>query len=85
MIHLRRWLVVPTAPRSAPVGRYDRALVAPEENDLGIIRIDPNVLIIIATGCAAKTSPRLAAIGRLPTDCAGGIDHFRILRIEPRD
>src|SRR4029079_12578761 len=48
MIPLRRRLVIPRAPGLAAVDSDDCALVRSEQNDAGIARIDPNVLIIVA-------------------------------------
>src|ERR1700719_1066715 len=41
VIQLRRRLVIPGTPRLAPVHGNDRALVGTEQNDLGVVRIDP--------------------------------------------
>ena len=83
VIKLRGRLVIPRAPARAAVHRDDRALVAPEQNDLRIVRIDPDVLIIVAAGRAAPAVPGLAAVGRFPADHARGINDVWILRIDP--
>ena len=49
---------------------------------VGVVRIDPDVLIIVAAGRAAKRCPRLAAVGRFPADDARGINNVRVFRIE---
>src|SRR6476660_8849295 len=62
VIHLRGRLVVPTAPGLAAIDGDDRALVAAENDHISVVWIDPDVLIIVATGRAAKCRPGLAAI-----------------------
>ena len=62
VIELRGGLVIPRAPRFATVHGDDRALIRAEQNDLRIVRINPNVLIIVAAGSAAPTFPCLAAV-----------------------
>src|ERR1700741_2009730 len=52
VIKLRRWLIVPTAPRRPAVHADDRALIGAECDDLWIFRADPNTLIIVAAGRA---------------------------------
>ena len=48
VIHRRSRLRVPIAPRHAAVGRDDSALVGDGEDDVGVVRIDPDALVIIA-------------------------------------
>src|SRR5207245_466023 len=43
VIQLRGRLVVPRAPALAAIHGNDRALVRAQQNDVGIIRIDPNI------------------------------------------
>ena len=65
MIELRGGLVVPGTPGGAAVDGYQSSLIAYEENNVGIVGIDPEVLIIIATRGAAETglpcAPPMAA------------------------
>src|SRR5205085_4918236 len=82
VIELRGRLVIPRAPRLATVHGDDRALVRAEQNGLGIVRVDPNILVIVTAGRAAPTFPILAAVRRLPTNHARRINDLRILRIE---
>ncbi len=85
MIHLRGGLVVPRTPGLTAVYRDDGALIADQQNDLGVIRIDPEILIIVAARRAAEASPRLGSICRFPCHRAGDIDHVGILRINARN
>src|SRR4029079_9314772 len=78
-------LVIPGPPGRAAVHCDDRPLVAGEQNDLRVARIDPNVLIIVTTRGAAPAIPGLAAISRSPTNYAGRINDLRVLGIEPHD
>ena len=66
VIHLRSRLVVPTTPGLTAIDGDDSALVAAENDHVAIVWIDPDVLIVITTGRAAKRRPRLAAIDRFP-------------------
>src|SRR5260370_33110374 len=66
VIHLGGGLVVPAAPGLAAVDRNDRALIAAQDDHIRIDRIDPDVLIVVAAGRAAKGRPRLATVSRLP-------------------
>ncbi len=63
VIELRRGLVVPGAPRLPAVDGNDGALVAGQDDRVGIVGIDPDVLVVVAAGSAAKASPGLASIG----------------------
>ena len=83
MIQLRGRLVIPRAPALSAIHGDDRALVRAQQNDVGIIRIDPNVLVIVAAGRAAPAVPGFAAVRRFPTNDAGRVNDLRIFRIEP--
>ena len=64
VIELGRRLVVPGTPGLAAVDGDDRALVAGEQDDVGIVGIDPDGVIVVAAGRAADAGERLAAVGR---------------------
>ena len=85
VIELRGRLVIPRAPALPAIDGDDRPLIARERDDVGVVRIDPDVLIIISARCAAPAFPGFATVGRFPTDDARGINHVRVLRIEPDD
>src|SRR5580658_4724544 len=59
----------------------DCALIAGDEHDLGMIRVDPDAVIIIPAGGAFERVPRHPAIGRFPNDHIRGINDILILRI----
>jgi hypothetical protein len=80
---LRCRLVVPRAPGLSAVHRNDRTLVGTQQNNVGIVRIDPNILIIVAAGRAAPTVVVFSAVRRFPTNDAGRVNDLRIVRIEP--
>src|SRR6476661_5025445 len=82
MIQLRRRLVVPRAPTLPAIHGDDRALVHAQQNDVRIIRINPNVLIIVTAWRAAPTIPGFPAIVRFPTNDAGRVNDLRIFGIE---
>ena len=83
MIQLCRRLVVPRAPGHTAIDRDDRSLVRAEQNNVGIVRINPNILIIIAAGSPAPSLPGLAAVGRFPANHARRVNDLWIFRIEP--
>src|SRR6185437_8772423 len=65
MIELRRRLVIPGAPGAAAVYGDGCALIDPQQNDVGILRVDPDAVVIVST---RRTLPRievLAAVGGL--------------------
>ena len=71
VVERRRRLRVPGAPRLAAVQRDDGALVDDEQHDVGIVRIPPDVLVVVAAGRALERHERLAAVGRLVADDVG--------------
>jgi hypothetical protein len=85
VVHLRRGLVVPGTPRLAAVDCDDGPLVADENNGFRIVGIDPEILVVVATGSAAEAGPGLAAVSRFPGDGAGDDDGVRVFRIESRN
>src|SRR5450755_343949 len=85
VINLRGGLVVPGTPGLATVHCDDCALVAGDQDDLGIDGIDPDVLVIVATGRAAKAGPGLAAVDGLPGDGRGHVNDVGVLRIQHRN
>ena len=85
VIHLRSRLVVPGFPCLAAIDCDDCALIANQQNDLRILRIDPKILIIIAARSATKAHPGLPTIRRACSHNARDIDDFRILRIHSRN
>src|SRR5258705_12704751 len=82
VIDLRGGLVVQTPPGLPAVNGDYRALVAGQNDDVRVVRINPNVLIIVAARCAAKRRPGLASVGRLPGDNACRIDNVRVLSVD---
>ena len=84
MVHLRGGLVVPGTPRLAAVYRHHRALIAHQQNCFRIIRIDPDILIIVAARSAANTRPGLPAVRGFPRHGAGHVDDIGILGIDAR-
>ena len=85
VVHLRRRLVVPRAPRLAAVDADDRPLIARERDDVRIVRVDPAALIVVASRRAADAAPRLAAVDRSPRHDAGHEDGVGIFRVDERN
>src|SRR5260370_1106079 len=48
VINLRGGLVVPGTPGGSAVHGHECALITDEKNDIGVIRIDPQILIVVA-------------------------------------
>src|SRR6185437_11016419 len=82
VVHLRGGLVVPGAPALAAVHGDDCALIAGEDDDAGIVGIDPDVLVVVAAGSAAEAGPGLAAVSGFPGDGAGHVNDVRIFGID---
>src|SRR5439155_490233 len=53
-----------------------------QQDDVGVIRIDPQVLVIVAARCSADALPRLSAIAGLHGHNTGAIYHVWILGID---
>src|SRR5690242_5729127 len=85
MVELGGRLVIPRAPGLAAIYRNNRALVAAEQNHVRVVRVDPEVLIIVPTRRTSPPVPRFATINRFPADDAGRINNGRILRIKSND
>src|SRR6202167_2631842 len=81
VINLRGGLVVPGAPGGSAVDGDESALVAHEKNNVGVVGIDPEILIVVAAGRAAKSEPGFAAVGGLHGHCARAIHYVCILCI----
>src|SRR3954468_8707420 len=81
MIELAGRLVVPAAPRLTAVDADDRALVDAGEQTLGLMRIDPDELEIVAARCAGERLERSAAIGRPIERRLRDVDEIRIARV----
>ncbi len=84
VIKLGGRLVIPRAPACAAVHGDDGALIARQENNLRVVRRDPDVLIIVASGRAAPAIPRLAAVGRFPANDTRSVNDVGIFRIDPQ-
>ena len=82
MVELGRRLVVPGAPGFPAVDGDDGSLVGGIEQDIGIVRIDPNVLVVVAAGSAAKSGVCLPSIRRFPGDGRSDEQNIRILGMD---
>src|SRR5260370_26582853 len=82
VINLRRWLVVPRTPGHSGVNGYDRALIARQNHSLRIGGIDPELVIIVATGRAFDRCPGFAPIIRTINRRVHYIDGIRVLWID---
>ncbi len=82
VIHRRRRLRVPVAPRRAAIRRDNGALVRYEQHDVRIVRIDPALLVVVAARCTAHGTPGPAAVFAAPEHGRATVDHVGVLRID---
>src|SRR6266571_2870817 len=80
MIELRCRLIVPTAPRRAPVYADDCALIGTERDDLRILGADPDALVIVAARRALETNKRFPAVAGFPRRGIRNVKYVRIVR-----
>ena len=62
MVKLRRRLVVPGAECLPAVHGDDGSLIAGQQDDVGVIGIDPDAVVVVAAGSAAEGRPGFATI-----------------------
>src|SRR6185503_7205637 len=82
VIDLRSWLVVPRAPRRGTVYSHNRALIARDDHSFRIVRIDPELVIVVAAGRAFDRRPRLARISRAIHRRVHHVNDVCVLRID---
>src|SRR5215472_7014163 len=85
VVELCGGLVEPAAPGFTAIYGNDRALIADEGDDAWVSGADPQVLIVIAAGCAAQRPPALAPVRRLHGDDAGAVHHIGIGRVHAQN
>ncbi len=83
VIELCRRLVVPTAPGGASVHRDGGALVGGQQDDRGVLRIDPDGVVVVAAGCALDGGEALSRVGGFIGGRVRHIHDFRIFRVYP--
>ena len=81
VIHRRRRLRVPVAPRESAVGRDHRALVGDGEDDVGVARVDPHALVVVTAGRAAYGRPIDAAVLGAPHHRGRAVHHVLVLAV----
>ena len=79
---LRGRLVEPRTPGLTAVHGDERALVADQRDDARIVRVDPQVLVVVAARSASQRQPGAAAVAGLHGDDAGAVDDIRIAGID---
>src|SRR5207253_2718331 len=72
----------PRAPRLAAVHRDDGALVARQQDDVGVVRVDPRTLVVVAAWGATQRVPSLSAVDRLPCNDGRHDDDVGVLRVD---
>src|SRR5215831_3141943 len=81
VINLRSGLVVPGTPRHRGIDTNNRTLIAAEHHAVRIVRIDPELMKIVAGWVTFNRCPRLACITRTIDRGIHDIDQVRILWI----
>src|SRR6266481_215029 len=82
MIDLRGGLVVPGTPRDGAIHRNDSALIAAEDHALRIVRINPELMIIVATRRALDRGPGPTQVCRSIDRSVGNVNQVGIFRID---
>ena len=82
MVKLRRRLVVPGAPRLAPVDRHRRALVDGRDHPPRIRRVDPETMVIVAARRPLERSERRAPVDRPVDRRVADVNDVGVLRID---
>src|ERR1051325_8498387 len=59
VVHLRRRLVVPVTPGLTAIHADDSTLVAADKKNVGIVGIDPDVLVVVTSRRTAQRVPGL--------------------------
>ena len=85
VVELRRRLVEPRAPGRAAVDRDDGTLIADQHDVPGVVRTDPQVLVVIAAGRSSKRRPMGAPVRRLHGHEARAVEHVGVARINLDD
>ena len=80
--HLRRRLVVPEAPGLAAVHRNRRALIGCNQDDVGVVRVDPDRVVVVAAGRALDRRERAPAVGGSIRRRVRGVHDVGILRVD---
>src|SRR6185437_1855597 len=72
--HLPGRLIVPRAPRLTAVHGDRRALVAADQDDVRVVRVDPNAVVVVAARRAFDGREGVSAIGGPVRGRVGDID-----------
>src|SRR5205085_3694743 len=81
VVELRRRLVVPTAPRAPAVDGERRALVGGEQDDFGVLRINPDGVVVVAAGRSLPGVVGVTAVGRAIGRGVGRINYVGVARV----
>ena len=82
VIKLRGRLVVPGTPGAAVVHADGGALVESQQNDVGVFRIDPDRVIVIAAGRALDGREAGAGVGGPISGGVGDVNHVFVLGVD---
>src|SRR4029078_10855921 len=81
VLYLPGRLVVLVAPRLSAVDRHDRALVGRGHHVLGMLRVDPQEVEVVAARRAAEERERLAGVVRASDRLPGHVDRVALPRV----
>ena len=82
VVHRGGVLVVPVAPAQAAIRRDHGALVGHRDDDLRIVRVDPDALVVVAARRAAHGAPRQPAVHGPPHHGRGAVDDVRVFGVD---
>src|SRR4051794_12912681 len=82
VVELSGRLVVPGTPGCAAIYRDCRALIHAEEDVIWVLWIDPDAMVIVATGRTLDSQEGFASVRRSIRGCIRNVDFVLILRID---
>src|SRR5262249_26982372 len=82
VVELGGRLVVPGTPGLAAVDGDDRPLIGRDEEDVRIVRADPDGVVVVAAGGAFEADERLPSVDRLIEADVGDIKQVFVLRVD---
>ena len=82
VIELRGGLVIPGTPGLAAIHTDGRALIHGQRDNVGVLRIDPDGVIVVAAGRAFDGGKVLACVGRLVGRSVRNVNYIFVFRID---
>src|SRR6185369_2976544 len=82
VVELRRRLVVPGTPGAAVIHADGGPLVAGQQDDVGVVGIDPDGMVVVAAGGALDGGEGLPGVGRSIRTGIGDVDDVLVLGVD---